>query len=275
VVAFWLPLAAGCGEGNGGTDRRELLLASTTSTQDSGLLDVLIPAFEEETGYSVKLVSGGSGQAIENGRRGDVDVLLVHSPDAEKGMVADSDGIERAPVMHNDFVIVGPPGDGAGVRGTGSPAAAMRAIAGAGAPFISRGDDSGTHVLERKLWVAAGIEPRGERWYEESGQGQGATLQIASQKGAYAATDRATFLVQRNNLDLEIAFEGDPALLNVYHVIVVNPDKHRDVNVAAARAWGGFVTGEAGQRLIGEFGAKEYGEPLFVPDAGKPEPGGG
>lgn len=249
----------------------ELLLASTTSTQDSGLLDELIPAFKEATGYSVKLVAGGSGQALENARRGDVDVLFVHSPAAEQQFVADGFGIERALVMHNDFVLVGPPDDTAGVRTASDIDAAMIRIAANQARFVSRGDDSGTHAAELALWRAAGIDPAGEDWYAETGQGQGATLQIASQKAAYALTDRGTFLAQAGNLDLQVLSEGSPGLLNVYHVIVVNPERHPRVNAAGARAWAAFVTGAEGQRLIAEFGVETFGEPLFFADAGEPE----
>ncbi len=243
----------------------ELLLASTTSTQDSGLLDALIPAFEEATGYSVKLISGGSGQALENGRRGDVDVLLVHSPAAEQTFVAEGSGVERLLVMHNDFVLVGLDDDPARVRTTNGISAALVRIASDGAFFISRGDDSGTHAVELQIWRSAGFDPAGERWYQESGQGQGATLQIASQKGAYALTDRGTFLTQAETLDLAIVSEGSPALINVYHVIVVNPERHPEVNAAGARAWAAFVTGVEGQRIISEFGVATYGEPLFFP----------
>jgi len=250
----------------------ELLLASTTTTQDSGLLDELIPAFEEATGYSVKLIAGGSGQAIENARRGDVDVLLVHSPAAEQKLVADGFGIERALVMHNDFILVGPESDPAGVKATANVNAALTSIASTTARFVSRGDDSGTHVKELALWTAAGIDPAGQGWYEETGQGQGATLQVASQKAAYALTDRGTLLAQAENLDLDIVSEGTPELLNVYHVIVVNPERHPGVNIDGARAWAEFVTGAEGQRIIAEFGVEMYGEPLFFPDAGKPEP---
>ena len=273
LAALVAALALGAGACGGSHARsRDVLLASTTSTQDSGLLDALIPAFERATGYRVKLIAGGSGQALENGRRGDVDVLLVHSPDAEKQFIADGDGIERAYVMHNEFVLVGPAGDPAGAKSAPDAVAAFRAIAAHGASFISRGDDSGTNVAERRLWAAAGIDPTSRGWYTESGQGQGATLQIASQNGAYALTDRGTFLAQRHNLQLEVLSQGSAALLNYYHVIVVNPARHPDVNVQGARAWAAFVTGNEGQEIIRTFGVQQYGEPLFVPDAGDADP---
>jgi tungstate transport system substrate-binding protein len=217
-------------------------------------------------------VAGGSGQAIENGRRGDVDVLLVHSPEAERQMVADGAGIERAFVMHNDFVFVGPPDDPAGAGSAPDVESALRAIAGAEARFVSRGDDSGTHVMELRLWSAAGVQPQGASWYEETGQGQGATLQVANQKRGYALTDRGTFVSQRERLDLRIVQERDPRMANYYHVIVVNPDAHPDTNVEGARAFAAFVTGAEGQQLIATFGVREFGEPLFIADAGKPDP---
>lgn len=255
----------------GGADGDVLLLASTTSTEDTGLLDALIPTFEDESGYTVKLISGGSGQALETARRGDVDVLLVHSPDAEKEFVASGDGIERALVMYNDFVLAGPPDDPAGVRAAGGISPALQAIAARSAAFISRGDDSGTHMMELKQWRAAGIEPAGEPWYAESGQGQGATLQLASDRSTYALTDRGTFLVRRDGLDLDLLVEGDEALRNYYHVIVVNPDRH-DTNVDAARAFAAYITGTAGQEIIRAFGVAEFGEPIFFAAAGMPDP---
>ncbi len=250
----------------------ELILATTTSTQDSGLLDALVPMFEDETGYSVKTIAVGSGQAIEQASRGDADVVLVHSPAAEQKMIEAGDGIERALVMHNDFIIVGPESDPAALAAAASINDAMTAIATTGAPFISRGDDSGTHALEKKLWAAAAIDVAGQTGYEESGQGMGATLQIANQKNAYTISDRGTFLSRQDNLDLVVSYEGDPGLLNVYHVIVVNPEKHGDVNADGARAFAAFITRADIQALIGDFGVDEFGEPLFFPDAGKPEP---
>jgi tungstate transport system substrate-binding protein len=251
-----------------------LLLASTTTTQDSGLLDVLIPAFEHETGYTVKLVAGGSGQAIRNGTAGNVDVLLVHSPATEQKMVDAGDGIERQLVMHNDFLVVGPKDDPAGVKGAADVNAAFKAIADKQSSFISRGDNSGTNVFELNIWNAIGVTPKGQSWYSETGQGQGPTLQVASQRSAYALADRATFLALKANLDLAILHEKSEGLLNVYHVIVVNPAKHPKVNVTGARAWAAWIVGTDAQGIIGKFGVEKYGEPLFFPDAGKPEPAG-
>jgi tungstate transport system substrate-binding protein len=250
----------------------ELILGSTTTTQDTGLLDVLVDAFEERTGYSVKLITGGSGQIIEQASRGDIDALLVHSPAAEKRFVEEGGGIERTLVMHNDFVVIGPDADPAAVRLAASASDAFSKIATAGGPFVSRGDDSGTHVKELAIWDAADVDPAGESWYAETGQGQAATMQIANQRQAYALTDRGTYLAQRDNLDLVIVYEGDTILLNVYHALLVNPANHDDINEAAGRAFIEFITSDEIQALIGEFGVEEFGEPLFTPDAGKPEP---
>jgi len=249
-----------------------LTLATTTSTQDSGLLDVLVPAFEKESGYTVKTLAVGSGQAIAQASRGDADVVLVHSPDAEKAMVTAGEGIERTLVMHNDFIFVGPKDDPAGLRSATTAADALRAIAAKGATFISRGDNSGTNALELKLWKNVGIDPKGQSWYVETGQGMGATLQIANQKAGYTISDRATYLAQKKNLGLEILFQKDKALLNVYHVIVVNPAKHANTNVVGARAFAAYLVRADVQTTIGAFGVDTAGERLFVPDAGKPEP---
>ena len=245
-----------------------LLLVSTTSTQDSGLLDVLLPAFTEKTGYSVQLVAVGSGQALKIGEQGNADVILLHSPAAEKEFVARGFGIDRRLVMHNDFVIVGPPSDPARIRGQ-NPVEALKRIFTACATFVSRGDDSGTHVKELALWKNAELDPVGKAWYLETGQGQGATLSIAFEKGGYALTDRGTFLAYKSNIDLEILIEGDPFLLNVYHVIIVNPEKWPSVNLEGAKAFADFITSPEGQEIIGEFGVEKYGEPLFFPDADK------
>ncbi|MGZ9164241.1 MAG: substrate-binding domain-containing protein [Anaerolineales bacterium] len=246
----------------------DLLLVSTTSTQDSGLLDVLLPAFTAQTGYNVQLVAVGSGQALKIGEQGNADVILLHSPAAEKDFVANGFGIDRRLVMHNDFVLVGPASDPAVIRG-GNPAEALKKISALGATFVSRGDDSGTHVKELALWKNAGLDPAGQDWYLETGQGQGATLSIASEKGAYALTDRGTFLAYKSNVDLETLVEGDPFLLNVYHVITVNPEKWPKVNLEGAKAFADFITSSEGQKIIAGFGVEKYGQPLFLPDADK------
>ncbi len=246
-----------------------LLLVSTTSTQDSGLLDVLLPAFESQSGYQVRLVATGSGQALKLGEQGNADVILLHSPDAEEEFIANGFGIDRRLVMHNDFVIVGPPSDPASLRTQPTLDAAFESIFSSASIFVSRGDGSGTHVKELAIWKNAGLDPQGQSWYIETGQGQGNTLTIASEKGGYALVDRGTFLAYKSNLDLKILFEGDPFLKNIYHVLTVNPEKWTSVNLAGAKAFEDFITSPEGQKIIAEFGVKEYGQPLFFPDAVK------
>ena len=246
----------------------EIILATTTSTQDSGLLDVLIPIFEGQSGYTMKTVAVGTGQALKMGEEGNADVLLVHAPAAEKELMEGGFGAERLLVMHNDFVIVGPADDPAGVKGLSSAVEALNKIASASAAFVSRGDDSGTHKAELALWKKAEIDPQGD-WYAESGQGMGATLKIAGEKAAYTLTDRATYLATREGLGLEILVEGDSVLLNVYHVITVNPEKWLKVNNAGAKAFAQFLIADETQKVIGEFGVDKFGQPLFTPDADK------
>lgn len=247
---------------------KEIILATTTSTQDSGLLDVLIPIFEGRSGYTVKTVAVGTGQALKMGEDGNADVLLVHAPAAEKELMDGGFGAERLLVMHNDFVIVGPADDPAGIKGDVSAVEALVKIASAAAAFVSRGDDSGTHNAELALWKSGEIDPQGD-WYIESGQGMAATLKIAGEKAAYTLTDRATYLATREGLGLEILVEGDPVLLNVYHVITVNPEKWPKVNNAGATAFAQFLIDGETQKVIGEFGVDKYGQPLFFPDADK------
>ncbi|MFC4857833.1 substrate-binding domain-containing protein [Actinophytocola glycyrrhizae] len=269
-LAVLLSLAAcGSDQAAGQSDERSLILATTTSTQDSGLLDVLLPAFTADTGWQVKPLAVGSGQAIELGRRGEADVLLVHSPSAEEEFVAEGTAGGRTLVMHNDFVLVGPAADPAGTKGV--PAAeAMRRIAASGAGFVSRGDESGTHAREMQLWEQNRIVPSGQ-WYRSTGQGMGATLRVASESSAYTLTDRATFLSQRGNLALDVLGEGDRSLLNVYHVIEMTKLAGGRVQPDGAAAFAGWITGQEAQRMIGEFGKEEFGQALFVPDAGKDE----
>lgn len=253
--------------------RPEVILATTTSTQDSGLLDVLVPAFQKATGYQVKVIAVGSGAAMQMGERGDADVLLVHSPAAEEKFVADGFGIERTLVMHNDFVVIGPAADPAGLKGPKTVAEAIKKIAGKKATFVSRGDNSGTDVLEKGLWKVAGLTtPNGQSWYLETGQGMGATLTVAREKQGYTVTDRATFLAFTGKSDLPILLEGDPALLNVYHVIVPNPARLPKTNTDGGRAFKAFLVSADAQKMIGDFGKEKYGQPLFFADAGKPEP---
>lgn len=247
----------------------DLILATTTSTQDSGLLDELIPAFQKATGYKVKTVAVGSGQALKMGQQGNADVLLVHSPSAEKDFVSGGYGVDRRLVAHNSFLVVGPSADPAGITGTTTAAAAFTKIASARSTFVSRGDGSGTETKELAIWAKAAITPKGQAWYLQSGQGMGTTLQIASEKRGYTLTDNATFLASASRLQLTSLVKGDPFLLNVYHVIAVNPTKWPKVNSEGAKAFEDFVTGAAGQALITQFGKAEYGQALFVADAGK------
>jgi tungstate transport system substrate-binding protein len=246
-----------------GPTNRILILATATSAQDSGLLDVLVPLFEQQTGYRVKTIAVGTGAALRMAREGNADVLLVHAPSAEEELMKQGWGRDRFPVMCNDFVVVGPAADPAGIRGMPTAVEAFRRIAAAGAFFVSRGDDSGTHQTERQVWAMASIAPERENWYLESGQGMGATLAIASEKNAYTLTDRSTYIVSRRNLRLEILVEGDPLLVNIYHVITVNPEKWPGVNYEGALAFAQFLIHPTTQQLIGQFGADRFGQPLF------------
>ena len=249
----------------------DMILATTTSTQDSGLLDVLIPLFEQQTGTKVKVVAVGTGQALKMGQDGNADVLLVHAPSSEKTYMDGGFGKDRFLVMHNDFIIVGPASDPAGIKGTASAVDAFKKIASSGATFISRGDQSGTNTKELSLWKSAKVDPVGEKpaWYVETGQGMGATLTIASEKTAYTLTDRATYLANKSNLQLDILTEKDNALLNVYHVITVNPDKWPKINYAAGLAFAKWIVSPATQDVINKFGVDKYGQQLFIPDADK------
>lgn len=253
--------------------RSDMILATTTSTQDSGLLDVIVPAFQKATGYQVKVIAVGSGAAMQMGERGDADVLLVHSPAAEEKFVADGFGIERTLIMHNDFMVIGPAADPAALKGSKTVAEVMKKIAGKKATFISRGDTSGTDVLEKNLWKAgSAATPKGQSWYLETGQGMGATLTVTREKQGYTVTDRATLLAFTGKADLTILLEGDPALLNVYHVIVLNPAKLTKTNTEGGRAFRDFLVNAETQKMIGDFGKEKYGQALFFADAGKPNP---
>lgn len=247
-----------------------IILATTTSTQDSGLLDELVPVFEQETDYVMKVIAVGTGQALKMGQRGDADALLVHAPAAELILIDSGDAIDRRLVMHNDFIFVGPPSDPANVKSYDKPAEALKAIIESGASFASRGDDSGTHKKELAMWVEAGIQPEGT-WYLQSGQGMGATLRIASEKNAYTLTDRATFLALQHTLEQDIVLEGDPSMLNVYHTMRVNPENWPSVNELGAIAWSDFLVSNKGQKIIADFGIEQFDQPLFFPDAGKEE----
>jgi len=249
--------------------QKNIILATTTSTQDSGLLDVLIPIFEKQTGYFVKTIAVGSGQAMKMGEKGEADVMLVHSPDAEKKFIADGFGVNRQLIMHNDFIIVGPPSDPAKVKGVKSSAEAMKMIAKAESLFLSRGDNSGTHAKEKKLWKQAEITPVGQKWYQETGLGMGQTLNVASEKKGYTLADRGTYLALKKNLGLDILVEGDAALLNIYHVIEVNSAKWPKANAEGAQAFAAFMVSKNTQDIIKTFGVDKFGSPLFFPDAGK------
>lgn len=252
--------------------RPEILLATTTSTRDAGLLDSLLPVFKRRTGYRVQVVAVGSGQALEMGRRGDADVVLSHAPDAERVLADSGYFVRRRPVMHNDFLIVGPPGDPAGLRGMNDAVAALQRLAAHRGLFVSRGDRSGTHLLEQRLWRLARVRLPADRvWYVESGQGMAATLQMADQKRAYTLTDRATYLAWRDKVQLVPVVEGDPLLYNVYHVMEVNPRLAPRGNAAGARALADFLVSAEAQAIIGGFGKARFGQSLFVPDAGKPD----
>ncbi len=262
---FWAPLA------DGAPADKNIILSTTTSTQDSGLLDKLIPIFEKKTGYFVKTIAVGSGQAMAMGQKGEADVLLVHSPAAEKKFMEGGYGVNRKIVMHNDFVIVGPPSDPAKIKGSRSAAEAFKKIADAKALFVSRGDNSGTHAKEKLIWKTAGVKYEGEKWYQQTGLGMGQTLNVSTEKLAYTLTDRGTYLALKKRLDLPILVEGDDILLNVYHVIEVNPAKWPKVNANGAKAFADFMVSPETQAIIKTFGVDKYGSPLFFPDAGKKE----
>ena len=246
-----------------------LILATTTSTQDSGLLDVLVPMFEKQSGYVVKTIAVGSGEAMKMGEEGNADVLLVHAPASEVAFMEAGSGTDRFLVMHNDFILVGPPSDPAGIKGMTSAVDAFTAIFEAGSPFITRGDDSGTHKKELALWKSAEIDPSDQPWYVETGQGMGASMTVASEKEAYILTDRATYLANQDNYQLEVLVEGDTSLLNVYHVITINQTKWPQVNYNGALAFANFMIDAATQKVISEFGVDKFGQPLFYPDADK------
>ncbi len=248
---------------------KTVILATTTSTQDSGLLDVLIPVFERKTGYFVKTIAVGSGQAMAMGQKGEADVLLVHSPDAEKKFVADGFGVNRRLVMHNDFIILGAPADPAKVKGVKTAVEAFRKIASTKSLFLSRGDNSGTNAKEKSIWKAAGVNPETEKWYQQTGLGMGQTINVASEKKGYTLADRGTYLALRKTSGLEILVEGDAILLNIYHVIEVNPAKWPKVNAPGAKAFADFMVSPEVQAMVKTFGVDKFGAPLFFPDAGK------
>ena len=250
--------------------RSPVILSTTTSTQDSGLLDVLVPLFERQSGYSVKTIAVGTGQALALAGRGEADVVLAHAPALEKKYIADGKMLNRRLVMYNDFVIIGPAEDPAKIKGMTKAADAMKAIAATGSRFVSRGDNSGTHNLEKELWKLAGVEPQ-TGWYIESGQGMGATLGIADDRKAYTLTDRGTFLAFQKRVRLPILLEGDRPLLNLYSVMEVNPANGPKVNTAGGRAFADFMVSADVQKIVRTFGVDKYGRTLFVPVAGTKE----
>jgi tungstate transport system substrate-binding protein len=269
LAAAALVIAAGFTTAEAAKAQKAVILATTTSTQDSGLLDVLIPMFEKKTGYFMKTIAVGSGQAMAMGAKGEADVLLVHSPAAEKKFMADGNGVERRLIMHNDFIIVGPPDDPAKIKGMKKAAEAFKKIAASGSVFMSRGDKSGTHVKEMDIWKAAGVKVEGEKWYQQTGLGMGQTLAVAAEKKTYTLADRGTYLALKKGLGLDILVEGDGILLNIYHVIEVNPKKWPKANFAGGKAFADFMVSKEAQNVIKTFGVDKFGSPLFFPDAGK------
>jgi len=275
LAIFMLTAVIGCGgqqeesaapDNQAAPELKPLKLATTTSTDDSGLLDYLLPEFQKDTNYQVEVIAVGTGQAIVMGEAGDVDVLLVHSRAAEDKFVADGFGVDRRDVMYNDFLIIGPAEDPAGIKGTTDALAAFKAIADKKAAFVSRGDDSGTHKKELTVWQKAEVEPAGE-WYIEAGQGMGDTFMMANEKKAYTLIDRATYLALKDKYQLETMVEGDAALFNPYGVIPLNPEKFPNRDFEGATAFAEWLTSEKGQKMIGEFGVEEFGQALFIPDA--------
>ncbi len=256
----------------------QLILSSTTSTRDSGLMDVLLPLFQQQTGYVVKPIYNGSGAAMTLGQQGNADVLLVHSPAAEVTFMQGGYGINRTLIMHNDFILMGPPSDPAGISGMTSAVDAFKKIAASGAKFYSRGDNSGTDAMDKSIFSKAGVTVKdgattNPSWYIEGGAGTGMLdlLRVASEKGGYILTDRATYVANQKVLTLNIMVQGDPLLLNIYHVIQVNPAKFPNVNTAGAKAFSDFMVSPATQKVISQYGITQYGQALFFPDAGKTE----
>jgi tungstate transport system substrate-binding protein len=260
-------MGASCND-NKEQQRTDLILATTTSVQDSGLLDQWIPMFEAANPYTVKVIAVGSGAAIEMGRKGEADVLLVHSPKDEQKLVDDGYGVNRTLIMHNDFIIVGPDSDPAGIKGMTSASDAFARIAETGSTFVSRGDGSGTNKKEISLWQSAiGADKPSGDWYIETGKGMADTLRVANEKNAYTLSDRATFTSLKDQLQLVLLMEGDKALLNTYSVIEVNPEMYSNVNVQGAKDFAAFVLSPEAQELLNTFGIEKYGQQLFYPDA--------
>jgi tungstate transport system substrate-binding protein len=275
IVFVYLALVSVCllnGQSGQAAEGKEksVILSTTTSTQDSGLLDVLVPLFEKQTGYRLKTISVGTGQALALAAKGDADVALVHAPSLEKKYVAEGKLQNRRLVMYNDFVIIGPKNDPAKIKTAKNAGDALKRIQQSKSPFVSRGDNSGTHNLEKSLWKSAGTQPKGD-WYIEAGQGMGATLGIANERNGYSITDRGTYLALRQRVRLPILVEGDKALLNVYSVMEVNPANGPRVNTTGGKAFADFMVSPKTQDVIKSFGVDKFGQPLFVPIAEKRE----
>ena len=270
IAGLWLAMVGllGAPAGSALAQSGVVILSTTTSMQDSGLLDVLVPLFEKQSGLSVKTISVGTGQALALAARGEADVTLAHAPGVEKQYVQDGKMSNRRLVMYNDFVLIGPADDPAKIKGLPKAVDALRRIVEGQSRFVSRGDKSGTHVLEQGLWKQAGVEPKGA-WYIESGQGMGQTLGIANDRRAYTLTDRGTYLAFQKLVDLPILVEKDRPLLNIYSVMEVNPANGPRVNVAGGKAFADFMLAPETQAVIRVFGVEKYGQPLFVPVAGK------
>lgn len=261
-----LTLLIGCGHKDTGGD--SIILSTTTSTEDSGLLDYLLPKFKEESGIDVKVIAVGTGKALQMGKDGEADILLVHAKESEEEFVAEGHGLERRDVMYNDFILVGPGEDPLNLKSEhpNNILEGLKALAETETEFVSRGDDSGTHKKELSIWKEAGIDPEGN-WYISAGSGMGDVLKIADEKRAYTITDRGTYLSMKDNLDLEIIIEGDENLFNQYGIIPVNPDKSDKINIEGAKKFMEWILSDKVQELIGEFGVEEYGMPLFIPNA--------
>ncbi len=242
---------------------KTIILATTTSAVDSGILDELIPLFEKKTGYFVKTIAVGSGQALLLGKKGEADILLVHSPDGEETFMKNGYGINRRFVMYNDFVLLGPPHDPANTKHAKNILDAFKQIAQKKTLFISRGDYSGTHMKELSIWKSLQINPIGNKWYQETGSGMGQTLSVANEKGGYVLSDKGTFISLKRNLNLQILHEGDKILKNIYHVIEVNPNMFKNINYDGAKALADFFVSYETQQLIEQFGIKKFGEPIF------------
>jgi tungstate transport system substrate-binding protein len=265
-TALVIGILSGCGKV--AEEKKEITLATTTRTRDSGLLDYLLPEFTKDTGYKVNVVAVGTGQALKLGQDGNADVVLVHSKPDEEKFVAEGYGIKRYQVMYNDFIIVGPESDPAGIKNAKTAAQALKMISEKKATFISRGDDSGTHKFEKRLWKAEKIEPKGD-WYISAGRGMGEVLNMADEKKAYAIADRGTYLSMKDKLSLKIIFEKSGDLKNQYGVIAVSPKKYPKINAKGAEAFINWLLSDKGQKEIESYGKEKYGQSLFIPNANK------